>query len=215
MTLADIAQRVRQDHLDVFGAFHTDDEDGLDGRTVVMLGPHEPGFWPHFSASPEATDGHEDPLDRWSTRIISAAAQNLNATPLFPFGTPRRPFMSWALRTGRAWSSPVRLLVHDTAGLWVSYRGALIFPDRLPLPPAPESPCETCQTRPCLSACPVSALTASGYNLAACHAFLDTADGQSCMKSGCNVRKTCPQSQKYHRMTAQSAFHMDQFHSCR
>lgn len=215
MTLAEIARRIQQDHLDVFGAFHPNDADDLDGQTLVMLGPREPGFWPHFTASPEANDGQDDPLDRWSERVVREAARDLNARALFPFGTPRHPFMSWALRTGRAWASPVHLLVHDTAGLWVSYRGALLLPDRVALPPAPDNPCDSCDSRPCLSACPVSALTATGYDLAACHTFLDTPQGQNCMKSGCDVRKACPQSQKYHRMNAQSAFHMDQFHSCR
>lgn len=215
MTLVEVAGRVLREHLEIFGAFHTTQADGLDGKTLVLLGPHEPGFWPHFKASPEAMDGHDDPLDRWSERVISAAAHDLNAAAIFPFGTPRRPFTTWALRTGRAWSSPVHLLVHDIAGLWVSYRGALLLPESLPLPPPSAKPCETCQDRPCLSACPASALTATSYDLDACHAFLDTIPGQGCMKAGCDVRKACPQSQKYHRMDAQSAFHMDQFHICR
>ena len=213
MTLGKIAGRVLRDHLEVFGAFHTTQADGLDGQTVVLLGPHEPGFWPHFQASPEALDGQSNPLDRWSGRTITNAARDLNAQALFPFGTPRRPFMSWALRTGRAWSSPVHLLVHDVAGLWVSYRGALLLPDRLALARPSANPCDGCQDRPCLSACPASALTASGYDLDACHTFLDTRSGLHCMNTGCAVRRACPQSQKYHRMDAQSAFHMDQFHS--
>ena len=213
MTLARIAKRVQQDHLDVFGAFHTDQSDTLDSGTLVLLGPQEPGFWAHFTASDEYTDGAKDPLDRWSKRAISDAADDLGATPYFPFGAPLQPFLSWATRSGRAWPSPVHLLVHDTAGLWVSYRGALLVPDRLDLPSLPANPCVTCTDQPCRTACPAGAMRETDYDLTACHAYLDSAPGTLCLETGCAVRKACPVSQKYHRMDAQSAFHMDQFHS--
>ena len=151
-------------------------------------------------------------MDRWSHRVISEIAQDIDAEPLFPFGSPVRPFFTWALRSGRAWSSPVLLLVHDRAGLLVSYRGALHVPDRLTLPPAAPKPCDTCADKPCLTACPVSALNGDGYDLPACHAYLDTASGADCMTEGCAVRRACPVSQSYGRMAAQSAYHMGQFH---
>lgn len=213
MTLETITERVAQDHLDVFGAFHTTDSDNLGTGTVVLLGPREPDFWAGFTSSSEFNDGQKDPLDRWSERVVSQAASDLGARPRFPFGTPHEPFLTWAVRSGRAWPSPVHLLVHDTAGLWVSYRGALIVPERLTLPTPSRNPCETCNDRPCLTACPVAALTEVSYDLPACHSFLDSPPGQLCMQTGCAVRKACPQSQKYHRVEAQSAFHMDTFHS--
>ena len=214
MTLDEIAARVAQDHLDIFGAFHTIDTDETGaGCTVVLLGPREPGFWAHFSASPEFKDTTKDPLDRWSKRILTAAAADLGAKARFPVDTPHPPFLSWAVRSGRAWTSPVHLLVHDAAGLWVSYRGALILPDRLDLPAPTQNPCDTCTDQPCRTACPVQALTDAAYDLPACHAYLDSAPGQDCLHGGCAVRRACPQSQKYHRVDAQSAFHMDAFHT--
>jgi len=215
MTLDQIAARVRVDHLDIFGAFHTTAADKLDAKTVVLLGPREPGFWAHFTASPEYSDNEDNPLDRWSTRVVSLAAKELAGEARFPFGLPMQPFLSWATRTGHAWPSPVHLLVHDTAGLWVSFRGALLLPEKLDLPALPSRPCDTCADQPCLSACPANALTATGYDLPTCHDYLDTTAGKHCMEKGCQVRSACPQSQKYHRIEQQSAFHMDQFHTCR
>jgi ferredoxin len=214
--LALIADRCAADHLEVFGAFHPEPDDGApDGcRTLVLLGPREPGFWAHFTASPEARDGHDHPMDRWSERIIGRLAETLGGEALFPFGGPPwPPFIRWAKRSGRAWSSPVGLLVHDTAGLMVSYRGALALPIRLDLPPPPaRNPCTGCAA-PCRSACPVDALTGAGYDTGACHDFLATRDGQeSCLAAGCAARRACPVSQGYGRATAQSAFHMRSFH---
>ncbi len=215
MTLGRIADRVGQDHLDVFGAFHAEPGDGIGTGTLVMLGPLEPEFWGHVTACPEFLDGNADPLDRWSKRVIASAAKDLGGDPHFPFGTPAKPFQRWAVLTGRAWSSPVVLLVHDTAGLMVSYRGAILFPEILNLPATGPKPCETCAEQPCLTACPVAALTPDGYDLDRCHGFLDSDNGADCMGSGCAVRRACPAGSGYRRVKAQSAYHMERFHPCR
>ncbi|HEX9857774.1 MAG TPA: ferredoxin, partial [Paracoccaceae bacterium] len=92
--------------LAVFGGFSTEDEATLPKgtRTLLLLGPMEPGFWPHLTAQPEWQDGRPDPVDRWSRRVIGRMACDLEAKALFPFGGPPwHPFHQWALRTGRAW----------------------------------------------------------------------------------------------------------------
>jgi hypothetical protein len=211
MSLARIADRVARHRLDVTGALHLA-EDEVPGRaTLVLLGPAGPEFWAHFTDQPEYRDGRCDPMDRWSTRVITEAAQDLRGRALFPFGGPPwHPFIDWARRSGRAWPSPVGLLVHDTAGLMVSYRGAIALQDRLDLPPPGARPCDTCAGQPCRTACPVDALTPDGYDVPACRADLDRA-GNDCRARGCAVRRACPVSQAHGRPEAQSAFHMGYF----
>jgi len=184
--------------------------------TLVLLAPREPGFWAEVTAEPEFSDGANDPLDRWSRRTVGRIACDVGGKALFPFtGPPWRPFMSWALRTGRIHQSPVGLLVHGEAGLFVSLRGALALRERLEIPAPSPSPCASCAARPCLEACPVSALTGEGYDLAACRGFLDSPSGTDCMQAGCAVRRACPVSARYPRLSAQSAFHMRAFHGAR
>ena len=215
-TLEAVAEAAAPHQLAVMGALHVGPEDGLpeDFGTLALLGPLEPGFWPHVTATPEFTDGGPEPLDRWSRRVIGRLACTLGGKARFPFGgPPYAPFIGWALRSGRAWVSPVGLLVHDAAGLMVSYRGAVALRGRLDLPPAPTKPCERCAEKPCLTACPVGALGPSGaYDLSACHGFLDTSPGTDCLTRGCAVRRACPVSVRYGRLPAQSAHHMRQFH---
>nr|WP_245781046.1 ferredoxin [Litoreibacter janthinus] len=199
----------------MLGAFHPAQEDiaPVGCGTLVLLGPREPGFWAGFTQSPEWLDNEPDPIDRWSVRVISALAEQIGATALFPFGgPPYQPFFRWALASGHAWQSPVSLLVHAQAGLMASYRGALALPERLELPPAPPKPCDSCADKPCLSACPSAALTREGYDVPKCHAFLDTKEGRSHLSQGCNVRRACPVSQSYGRVEEQSAYHMSIFH---
>jgi ferredoxin len=209
--LARIEAMLAPHHLAVLGGFTCDaDEAGLPAgtRSVLLVGPGA-GFWPHLQAQPER--GGSDPVDAWSRRVIGAVACDLGAKALFPFGgPPYHPFYAWALRTGRVWESPVRLLVHDAQGLWVSFRGALALRAAVGVPRG-VSPCDGCPA-PCLTACPAGVLTAAGYDVPGCHAFLDTGPGTDCLRGGCQVRRACPVSRGYDRMPDQSAYHMARFH---
>ena len=212
VTLAQVASLLQPHQLEVLGGFAVaPGEEGFPKgtRSLLLLGPKEPGFWPHLTAQPEWAG--PDPVDRWSRRVIGQLACDLGAKALFPFGgPPYQPFYQWALRTGRVWDSPVRLLVHETQGLWVSFRGALALRQEIDLPAPAARPCDGCAA-PCLTTCPAGALGKGGYDVPACHAFLD-AKGDDCLNGGCMVRRACPVSQTYARMREQSAYHMRQFH---
>lgn len=201
-------------HLAILGGFHPTADDAVPAgtQTLLLLGPAEPGFWPHLTAQPEWQDGQPDPIDRWSRRVIGRIACDLGAKALFPFGgPPYHPFYRWALRTGRIFDSPVRLLVSADQGLMVSFRGAVALKSRIDLPAPAPRPCDSCAA-PCLAACPASALTSAGYDVPACHSFLDTPQGTACMTTGCATRRACPLSQAYARLPEQSAYHMRRFH---
>ncbi len=210
-----LEQQLAANHLTVLGGFHAKADDYLPAgtRTLLLLGPSEPGFWPHVTAQREWVDGTPDPIDRWSRRTIGTIACSLGAKALFPFGgPPYHPFYRWALQSGCCWDSPVKLLVHASQGLMVSFRGALALRELVDLPAPTVKPCDTCAAKPCVTACPPAALTADGYDVPACHAFLDTDAGTGCMTGGCLTRRACPVSQGYARLGDQSAYHMRRFH---
>lgn len=205
--------------LKVTGCLSLGPKDRLAERfvTLLLLSPSPNGFWDVFTGSPEyqdhAQNGTPDPMDRWSRRVIGTWACDLGGKAVFPFGgPPYRPFLRWAEDSGRVWPSPTGPLVQDALGLMISYRGALALPFVLPSPaPLDASPCDTCATRPCVSACPVGALSASRpYDVPACKAHLRGDSGAACL-SGCLVRKACPASAGAQRVDAHSAYHMDIF----
>ena len=207
--LASLEALAAQERLTILGTCDTRPDDGLGTGTLALLGPAEPGFWARFTESAEYCDGRPDPMDRWSKRVIDGIAHAAGGKALFPFGAPPRPFVGWAMRSG-AYASPVNLLVHERTGLWLSYRGAILLPALRSTAPTP-SPCPSCP-QPCRTACPAHALTPAGYDLARCHAYLDTATGQDCLMRGCAVRRACPAGAGYPRSETQSAFHMKAFH---
>ena len=183
--------------------------------TVLLLSPDEAGlggprFWAVFTAAPEFADGAPDPLDRWSKRVIAPWAAALGGRALFPSEPPYPPFTAWALRSGQCRTSPIGMLVHARCGLFISFRGAVLIPARLPEPaPAPD-PCAGC-ARPCLSACPAATFTPA-YAVERCHDWLDRPEGKDCRSTGCLVRRACPASRGCGRLAEQSAWHMRAFH---
>ncbi|MDG1376841.1 MAG: ferredoxin [Yoonia sp.] len=184
--------------------------DGLDNDhgALILLGPDEPAFWRIFSSSPEYRDGHPHPMDRWSRRVIDVIAEQAKGVAYYPFGGPPfQPFYSWAIRSGRAWASPIGFLVHDIAGLFASYRGAVWVPEAIPAD-ASRNPCPTCHA-PCKTACPVDALRDT-YDVAACKTYIASAAGTACMTTGCAARRSCPVGAS-RRLPAQAAFHMEAF----
>jgi epoxyqueuosine reductase len=214
MIAAAVPEAIRAAQLDIVGGFHPGPDDGVPVGvgTVLLLGPREPGFWDVLRAAPEFADGGRDPIDRWSARAIGGLAKDLGALPFFPFGEPRRPFVRWALRTGRVWVSEVNILVSEEAGLLVSFRGALGFAERLDLPQPGMRPCDGCTEKPCRGACPVGALTAAGYDVPGCRAYLATPPGAAtCRAQGCAVRLACPWSAGHARARALHAHHMRYF----
>ena len=164
-------------------------------KTIVLVGMAGRDCWGAFAASPEAHDGLDHPLDRFSRRVIGALAADLGALALFPFGRPPHwPFQQWARRAEPVHPSPIGILIHPYYGLWHSYRGALGFAGAFEIPTqeTSPSPCDSCAERPCLSACPVGAFSGLGYDVAACAAHLRNAAGADCMSAGCRARRACP-----------------------
>ncbi len=194
----------------------------LQNGYLCLLGT-DATFWTRFQSAPEASDGQDHPIDRWSRRVLKTVASQLDATVYFPFdGPPYTPFVAWALASGRCFTSPSKILVHDTFGMMFSLRGALHF-DSVTTQPINElparAPCTDCMTThasdpPCLSSCPARALSAhKRYDLESCHAHLDTPAGVDCLSHGCRARRACPLSSGAKRTPAQSAHHMRYFHN--
>jgi ferredoxin len=199
MTIDTVLAAVERTGLAPRGAFALagDERRGAlaDVGAIVLAGFAGRSGWDAFAASPEAADGADHPLDRWSRRVIEALALELGATAFFPFGGPPFwPFQQWAQRAEPVHPSPIGVLIHPRFGLWHSYRGALGFREALDVaePAAAPSPCDSCRERWCLNACPVGAFSAAGYDVAACAGHLKRAEGADCMEAGCRARRACP-----------------------
>src|SRR3984885_1188962 len=166
-----------------------------DIRTIVLAGMAGRDGWSAFAASTEARDGLDDPLDRWSRRVIEALARELGAKALFPFGGPPFwPFQQWARRAEPVHPSPIGIVIHPRYGLWHSYRGALGFAEAFDIPELTvvPSPCESCSGRWCLKTCPGGASLGADYAVPPCVGPLQSAAGGDCMGGGRRASRACP-----------------------
>jgi hypothetical protein len=216
--LAPILAAIEESGLVPRGSFRLEERERTgalaDARAIVLAGMAGRDGWDAFTKSPEAADGADHSLDRWSQRVIEALARELGAKALFPFGGPPFwPFQQWARRAEPVHPSPIGLLIHPRYGLWHSYRGALGFREALAVsePAAVPSPCQSCSERWCLKACPVGAFSAAGYDVAACMRHLSSTEGADCMGFGCRARRACPVGAEHAYGLEQANFTMRAF----
>ncbi len=184
-------------------------------RPTVLIGNAGSSIWQAFAGSPENQDGLPHPMDRWSKRIGTDIASELQADVIFPFeGPPYPPVLNWTEQAGQAFPSPISMFIHRKFGLWHAYRFALLLKE--PLTGAIEigpgvSPCLSCTSQPCLSACPVDAFTGDNYRVGDCVDFLASDAVSPCRKQGCSARKACPVAVSYQYEPPHAGFHMNAF----
>ncbi len=187
---------------------------GDPAASLLLVGSTGPSLWPVFSQSPEYQDGVNEPLDRYTKRVLGRIAADNGHDVVFPFeGPPYYPFQQWALRCGGFSQSPLGPMVHATYGPWLGFRAAFISADRTPIqdPSNSAGPCETCSEKPCLSVCPVSAISLeNGYDVPRCQSHLRSSEMVDCW-SGCLARKACPFGAEHGQEPENARFHMKSF----
>ena len=162
-------------------------------------------------------DPSSDLMDDWSRAVLAPLAGELGARAAFPFDQPFPPFLQWAKAAGAGFTSPLGMNIRADFGLWHAFRAAFLFDDLLDISPAPRgvSPCDACQAKPCLPACPVSAFSGTAYDVAACAGHLGSPEGKNCRNLTCLARLACPVAPGYRYSSSQMEFHMRAFMSAR
>ena len=180
----------------VRGGFYLEEGDALYAkgfRTLLMVGNLGGAYWKHFMR--EKKDHVEHPLDDWTKTKLSILGEKFSCTLVYPFeGPPYYPFVTWAKRAEVLEQSPIGILIHPEYGLWHSYRAALLWDSVLDIPPKPSHthPCNTCTEKPCLTTCPISAVSEkNGLDFKACKNYLRTEAAFACYQQCCQARRSC------------------------
>lgn len=192
--------------------------DAFIGKKALLIGNAGTAMWQHFSKSPEYADGQKDPMNRWTKRLLDELARSIGARVVYPFDEPYWPFQRLAQKVACSKASPLGLLIHPQYGLWHAFRGLLIFDEAheymsqinalIASSKDLNHPCDTCQDKPCLNACPVGAFTGENLEVKACFSHLDTGDDPDCINQGCQARCACPIAKEHQYDGAQIQFHM-------
>ena len=183
-------------------------------RTDIAVGSAGEAFWNAVSASKEWVEGHEDPIDRYTARQINSLLRfDDGEEAIYPFDRDAPNFVAlWPKTFPQLAASDLGPMIHPDYGLWMAARAHIILPQAyFKFEHAPEfAPCDSCPDKPCLSACPVGAFSASKqYDHLACAAHLHT--DPACFSGGCEARGACPYGQSFHLPKDQARYHQSKF----
>jgi ferredoxin len=196
------------------GAFRLEAGEGPDGfQSGVLIGHLGGVFWPVFKAWHDEHPDVADPMDAWSKEVISDAARAIGGRAFFPSNKPYLPFQRWAMRAEGLKPAPFGILMHPIVGSWHAYRGVVLFERSFDYsaPAAAAHPCDTCADKPCLTTCPVNAVSPVRFDVSICRSHLASPEGAPCMTQGCLVRNACPAGAEFRYSEAQQAFHQRAF----
>ena len=179
-----------------------------DFQNLVLLGQGGPALWKYIEKVGVAT---EHPFDDTSRRLAESFVVDHLGGPawqvVYP-GPALLPLGRLAELAGWGRASPLGLTINDEYGLWLAHRVAFVVDAPLPVIERPSSshPCDSCDGKPCVSACPVGAVDAhSGFDVVACSEFR-VLEGSACALQ-CLARLACPVGVEHRYGTAQMTHH--------
>jgi hypothetical protein len=184
-------------------------------RVLLVVGNGGPQLWTAFARSGWHRRVCHEPLDSFTQHcieqrlgpILNRAGATWRAFYPHRFGAEPLSFQDLAHAAGLGVPSLLGLMIHPTYGPWIALRCAVALDLGLPVStPLSWTPCAACPERPCISACPGSAVTAeAGWSAVVCsrqrlHAPDSCADG-------CHARHACIYGQPYRYPPAAQRHH--------
>lgn len=184
--------------------------DNLDG-SLLLLGNGGRAFW---DGIPEHLWSDPDPLDRYARQCAEEYMRSeypgRRYRILYPGDLPVG-LQRLGIEAGWHHDSPLKLGINPVFGLWYAYRVLLWVEGELTPTTTvqQESPCEQCEDKPCLSGCPVQALSASdGKQLERCIDYRLVEE--SPCQSTCLARLRCPVAPQHRYSEQQLNYHYQQ-----
>lgn len=183
---------------------------------VLLLGNGGRRFWEVWQAEQADYLSTADPLDDFSTAVGQAFLDQFlppcRTKWLYPDQQMSRaiPLQQLGEAAGWAHPSPLGIGISAQFGLWFAYRAAVLLGGDVVLPTRRQrvavSPCVSCETRPCVAACPAGAVReVHRFDVSACVSHR-VAEGSGCAGQ-CVARLACPVAPEHRYSAAQMAYH--------
>lgn len=165
-------------------------------------------LWKHL---PHPMNEEEHPVDRYSISMITNFAQkvwNKDIKVLFPGDQYVVPLQRIGRHLNLSRPSLLGLDINKDYGPWFAFRGVFLIEAEIDHPKLAtfESPCERCQDKPCLNACPAGAVTKDNFILKSCATY--RISEQSKCETICLARLACPYQAQHRYSDEQITYHM-------
>jgi len=172
-------------------------------RSVVLIGNGGRRLWERL---PKPVDEHQHPFDRFAVERVKSF--DPGAEIIYPSSQVVAPLQQLARALNISRPSKLGLDIHPVYGPWFAFRAAFLtdaeIPEVIHQPFA--SPCESCSAKPCISACPVEAVSDGKFHLSTC-ADHRLAEGSPCLER-CFSRQACPVGSAHRYSDEQQRYHM-------
>ena len=136
-------------------------------RSVIVFASGGSALWDSFikdiERHPAHLRDHQHPFDDFVHRAIQSADPSPQPSRRW-IRCAAEPevfldFRPLAHAAGLGTQSTMGLLIHPQYGLWVGLRAALLTTEPLSISSTiPVSPCDACESKPCIAACPAGAV---------------------------------------------------------
>lgn len=161
-------------------------------RQLILIGHAGTRLWERVK---ESGPNSENPIDDFTVETVKqwfAGCQPRNNYRLIYPGSHAIGLQRLGQLAGWHNPSPFMVGIDPEWGTWYAYRAAVLADTHFePTRPAErESPCKTCERRPCITACPGEALEGNSFDLGKCVAYRRQA-GSAC-RATCLARISCP-----------------------
>jgi len=184
--------------------------ESADYQHLILLGNGGSQFWESMHRQRAMSDEDEDPVDNYFIRTIE---NTFDADPTYRIMYPGNhllPLQELGKLVGWHHDSPLGLGIHPVFGLWFAYRGIIMtntefIPAVDDFDAPSESPCASCDQKPCITACPAAAVTKSGLKIKLCTGYRLESDSRC--QSRCVSRLVCPIGRDYRYLEEQMAYH--------
>jgi len=183
---------------------------------LLLIGNYGNVLW---QVMPKEYLTQEHPVDGYTADCITRLLQDRLSAGSWSLLFPQNPsVVSVSLQAlgrlaGWHYPSPLGIGINQNTGLWFAYRAVValnvaledVLMQRMP---DAESPCISCEYRPCLTACPAGALeVGKPPDLSACVSHRVTAES-SCA-STCVARVACPVATQWQYKSDQLAYYYE------
>jgi hypothetical protein len=174
-------------------------------RQLILIGHGGRALW---EAVRKSGVGGADPIDDFTLRTIrqwmSECQPDSRYAILYPGPQPIALQRLGAL-AGWHHAAPFMVGIDGEWGTWYAYRAVMLADTHFAPSPAVDrsSPCVACQDKPCVAACPSSAMAGGVFSLQKCVAWRKQ-DGSTCALT-CLARVACPVGSDHRYCTEQLA----------